>query len=50
MQAIHEFLFKLIWSESNTEFVYVIADSKGQATRKIVQQFGDIQYQYIGEI
>jgi len=50
MTILHQFVFKIIWSKTNSEVCMIEAESKDQATRKLIQQFGGLaDFEYVGE-
>lgn len=51
MTPIKQFVFQIKWSHAKAETYVVNAESKGQATRKLIQSFWTPQeYTFIGEI
>jgi len=51
MTLTKQFVFQIKWTHAKTETYIVNAESKGQATRKLIQSFQTPQeYTFIGEI
>jgi hypothetical protein len=50
MVMLRDFVFKIIWSKTNSEVCMIEAESKGQATRLLMQRFGGLaDFEFVGE-